>query len=185
MKPAELNLQNALTFDPQHGIVKLGSSRMVVSGTEAMGALFQELINIGDLMAAQVVMRRFGEVNGHERARTVKAELQPADKMEWLAFGPTLHAWEGVGLPKLAKLAYDPDVEQFELLVEFRNSYLAEQFLRVMGKANEPVCWQLAGYIGGYCSEVFDLNLLCRETKCVARGDDHCEFLVKPRSEWL
>lgn len=185
MKASDLNLQAALTFDPQNGIVKLGNSRMTICGVESMAALFQELINIGDMQAAQIVMRRFGDANGHERARTVKAEFQPADKMEWLAFGPTLHAWEGVGLPKLASLDYDPAAERFNLVVEFQNSYLAEQFVRVLGKANEPVCWQLAGYIAGYCSEVFDLNLLCRETKCVAKGDDHCEFHVKPRSEWL
>lgn len=185
MKAADLNLQQALQFDPQHGIVKLGNSRMVICGAEAMAALFQELINIGDVIGAQVVMRRFGEANGHERARTVKAEFSPADKMEWLAFGPTLHAWEGVGLPRLASFDYDPAAEKFRLLVEFRDSYLAEQYLRVLGTAHEPVCWQLAGYIAGYCSEVFDMQLHCRETKCVAKGDDHCEFDVRPRAEWL
>lgn len=185
MKAAEFNLKDALAYDPQSGIVKLGSSRMFVSGTEAFGALYQELINVGDMMAAQVVMRRFGEASGHERARTAKIEFQPADKIEWLAFGPTMHAWEGVGLPKLARFEYDPAASKFELLVEFRNSYLAEQYVRVLGRANEPVCWQLAGYIAGYCSEVFEMNLHCRETKCVARGDDHCEFHVKPRAEWL
>jgi predicted hydrocarbon binding protein len=55
----------------------------------------------------------------------------------------------------------------------------------VLGKASEPVCWQLAGYIAGYCSEVFDMNLLCRETKCMAQGDPFCRFEVKPRAEWL
>lgn len=184
MQAAELNLKEALQFDPQQGIVKLGQSRMVVCGTESMGALFQELINVGDVAAAQVVMRRFGEANGRERARTVKAEFQPADQMEWLAFGPALHAWEGVGLPKLANFEYD-GAEQFLLVVEFQNSYLAEQYLRVLGQASEPVCWMLAGYIAGYCSEIFGLNLLCRETTCVAKGDPLCTFVCKPREAWL
>lgn len=184
MKAETFNLKDALQFDPQHGLVKLGGSRMVVSGVESMGALFQELINVGDIPAAQVVMRRFGEANGRERARTVQAEFQPDDKMEWLAFGPTLHAWEGVGLPKLASLEYD-GAEKFQLVVEFQNSYLAEQYLRVLGPASEPVCWMLAGYIAGYCSEVFGLNLHCREVTCVAKGDPICIFVCKPRSEWI
>jgi predicted hydrocarbon binding protein len=184
MKAAELNLKEALSFSPQDGIVRFGGSRMVLFGTEAIGALYQELINVGDVMAAQVVMRRFGDANGRERARTVMAEFQPADKMEWLAFGPTLHAWEGFGLPKLASLDFNGS-DKFQLVVEFRNSYLAEQYTRVFGPASEPVCWQLAGYIAGYCSEVFGLNLHCRETKCVAKGDEYCEFVTKPRSEWL
>jgi predicted hydrocarbon binding protein len=185
MKPADLNLKEALTFDPQHGIAKLGGSRMVICGTEATGALFQELINVGDTIGAQVVMRRFGEASGHERARTVKKEFAPADKMDWLAFGPALHAWEGVGLPKLAQFEHDAPAKHYLLVVEFKDSYLAEQYTRVLGPASEPVCWQLAGYIAGYCSEVFDLDLHCREVSCTAKGDDHCEFVVKPRADWI
>jgi len=185
MKASDLNLQQSLTFAPQDGIVKLGNSRMILFGVESIGALYQELITIGDIVGAQVVMRRFGEASGQERARMVKAEFAPADKIEWLAFGPALHAWEGVGLPKLASLDYDPAAPSFRLIVEFRNSYLAEQYVRVLGPSTEPVCWQLAGYIAGYCSEVFDMQMLCRETKCVARGDDHCEFDTRPRAEWF
>ena len=184
MKAADLNFREALIFEPEQGIVRLGDSRMVICGTEAMGALFQELINIGDMIAAQVVMRRFGEANGRERARTVKQLFEPADKMEWLAFGPTLHTWEGVGLPTLEHLEYEPTKDDFHLIVHFQKSYLAEQYLRVMGKAEEPVCWQLAGYIAGYCSEVFEMNLHCRETMCLAKGDPYCRFEVRPRAAW-
>ena len=184
MKATEINLKEALNFMPEHGLLKLGNSRVFICGAEAIGSLYTELINVGDMMGAQVVMRRFGEATGHERARLVHEHFQPADKMEWLAMGPTMHAWEGVGLPSLASLDYDPEAKKFRLVVHFKDSYLAEQYQRVLGKANEPVCWQLAGYIAGYCSEVFDMNLLCRETKCVAKGDDHCEFETKPRSEW-
>ncbi|NTW97072.1 MAG: histidine kinase [Oscillochloris sp.] len=185
MKAADLNLQQALRFEPQNGMLKLGDSRVVLMGTEAIGALYQELINVGDTIGAQVVMRRFGDANGRERARMVKETLLPEDKMEWLAFGPALHAWEGVGLPKLAGFEYDLAASKFHLGVEFFNTYLAEQYLRVLGPATEPVCWQLAGYIAGYCSVVFDMDLHCRETKCVAKGDAHCEFHTRPRMEWL
>nr|WP_044199263.1 V4R domain-containing protein [Oscillochloris trichoides] len=185
MKAADFNMQQALQFQPQHGLLKLGDSRVIVMGIEAIGSLYQELFNVGDIIAAQVVMRRFGEANGRERARMVKDVFKPENQMEWLAFGPTIHAWEGVGLPKLAVFEHDAAAKKFRLLVEFKDSYLAEQYTRVMGPATEPVCWQLAGYIAGYCSEVFGMDLHCRETKCVAKGDPHCEFDTRPRSEWL
>jgi hypothetical protein len=185
MKAADLNFQQALVFEPQNGLLKLGESRAILMGTEAIGALYQELINVGDMIGAQVVMRRFGEANGRERARMVKEIMKPDDQMEWLAFGPTIHAWEGVGLPNLAHFEYDPAASKFHLKVELFSSYLAEQYLRVMGPATEPVCWQLAGYIAGYCSVVFNMDLHCRESKCVAKGDPHCEFDTRPRIEWL
>ncbi|NTW01300.1 MAG: histidine kinase [Oscillochloris sp.] len=185
MKAADLNLQQALHFDVQNGTLKLGESRAVLFGTEAIGALYQELINVGDTVGAQVVMRRFGEANGRERAQLVKDSFKPDTQMDWFAFGPALHAWEGVGLPKLAAFEHDPAASKFHLVVEFINSYLAEQYVRVMGPATQPVCWQLAGYIAGYCSVVFKMDLHCHETKCVAKGDDHCEFDTRPRGEWL
>ncbi|NTV62287.1 MAG: histidine kinase [Oscillochloris sp.] len=185
MKATDLNVKDSLHFDLEQGVLKLANTRAILMGTEAIGALYQELINVGDTIGAQVVMRRFGEANGHERARMVKEILQPDNQLEWLAFGPALHAWEGVGQPKLAHLEFDPTASKFHLVVEVRNSYLAEQYLRVFGPASESVCWQLAGYIAGYCSVVFGMEMYCRETKCVAKGDPHCEFDTRPRSEWL
>ncbi|NTW01301.1 MAG: histidine kinase [Oscillochloris sp.] len=185
MKAADFNLQQTLHFDVQNGVLKIGNSRAVLFGTEAIGALYQELINIGDTIGAQVVMRRFGEAHGRERARLVKTTMQPDNQMEWLAFGPALYRWEGVGVSKRKFFEYDPTVPKFHLVTEFINSYLAEQYVRVMGPATEPVCWQIAGYIAGYCSEIFAMDLHCRETKCVAKGDDYCEFDVRPRNDWL
>lgn len=49
------------------------------------------------------------------------------------------------------------------LVVHFQNSYLAEQYTR----------------------EVFVLNLHCRETMYIAKGDPYCRFEVKPREAWL
>jgi predicted hydrocarbon binding protein len=35
-----------------------------------------------------------------------------------------------------------------------------------------------AGYSAGWCSEAFGVDLHGRELRCVARGDDNCEFIM-------
>ena len=51
------------------------------------------------------------------------------------------------------------------------------------GKQEKPIDY----YICGVWEEVFTIFLekpvICEEVKCYAKGDDHCEFVVKPKEE--
>lgn len=185
MKASELNLREMLTFDPQAGKVMFGSNRMVVVGAALLGSIVDGIIDVGDTTTAKVLLRRCGEQAGHRLALIFKNEFTPESQQEWLALGPTMHAWEGAGKPTLAAFEHDPASGHFLLEVHFADSYFAEQYLASQGAASEPVCWMLAGYIGGYCAEVFGLDLICHETSCMAQGQPYCTFVVKPRGEWL
>lgn len=185
MKAEELNLRDLLQFDPEHGKVSFGSSRMVLVGVDLMGSLVDGIIDVGDVTMAKVLLRRCGEQAGHKLATLFAKEFVPDNQQEWLALGPTMHAWEGAGKPSLATFEHDPAAGHFLLEVHFADSYFAEHYLANHGTASEPICWMLAGYIGGYCAEVFQMDLLCRETSCKAEGNAFCTFVVKPRDAWL
>lgn len=49
-----------------------------------------------------------------------------------------------------------------------------------MGYENseKPVCHFLRGIFAGASSVVFEQEMHCSETKCIAKGDPHCEFEV-------
>lgn len=49
--------------------------------------------------------------------------------------------------------------------------------------ADKPVCALLSGFIAGAAETIFNRSMDCTETKCVATGDEHCEFLVGPSEE--
>ncbi len=185
MKASELNLQDLLIFNPEAGKVMFGKNRMVVVGVALLGSIVDGIIDVGDTTTAKVLLGRCGVEAGRRLARIFKDEFHPENQQEWLALGPTMHAWEGAGKPTLATFEYDATSGHFLLEVHFADSYFAEQYLETHGTATEPVCWLLAGYIGGYCAEVFNLDLLCHETGCKAQGQPYCTFIVKPRSEWL
>ncbi len=185
MKAIDLNLREQLVFDPEHGRVTFGGNRRVLVATEMMGTLVDALIEVGDVVMAKVLLRRCGDAAGHRLAQVFRDKFHPENQHEWFTLGPTMHAWEGVGKPSLAVFEYDPERAHFLLEVHVEDSYLAEQYVVTQGPATEPVCWLLAGYIGGYCAEVFGLDLVCYETSCKAQGEPYCTFVVKPREAWL
>ncbi|MEW6329112.1 MAG: 4-vinyl reductase, partial [Candidatus Micrarchaeota archaeon] len=47
-------------------------------------------------------------------------------------------------------------------------------------KTEWPVCYDLAGMFAGAAEVVFDKEMYCMETKCIAKGDEFCEFEVYP-----
>jgi predicted hydrocarbon binding protein len=53
-------------------------------------------------------------------------------------------------------------------------------FARGYKKSDKPVCHILAGMFAAGGDVVFGRRMECRETKCVAKGDDHCEFELFP-----
>ncbi len=59
----------------------------------------------------------------------------------------------------------------------------AEEFVLEYGKQEEPIDY----YLCGMWEEVFTIftgkPMVCEEVKCYAKGDDCCEFVVRPKEE--
>jgi len=47
-------------------------------------------------------------------------------------------------------------------------------------KSNKPCCYFLSGFTEGIIRRLFNLSVTVIETKCIATGDDFCEFKVTP-----
>ena len=49
-------------------------------------------------------------------------------------------------------------------------------------KSHIPVCHFIRGYLAGALSTILNAEVSLTETKCAAKGDDHCEFQIqRPR----
>jgi DNA-binding NtrC family response regulator len=66
----------------------------------------------------------------------------------------------------------------------WHDSYEAEQHRLQFGRADEPVCWTLIGFASGYLSYCNGREIICREERCVGKGDASCHMIGKPREEW-
>ncbi len=53
---------------------------------------------------------------------------------------------------------------------------------RKRGGADKPCCHFLTNFVAGFLSELFAKNIRVIERKCVAKGDDLCEFKFHPYS---
>ncbi len=60
--------------------------------------------------------------------------------------------------------------------MKVKNSFIATGY----GKSKEPVCYSVAGIFAGAGDILFGKRTECRETKCIAKGDPHCEFEIYP-----
>jgi len=52
------------------------------------------------------------------------------------------------------------------------------------GKSDEPVCWTLTGFASGYESFKHGRDVYFIETKCVGKGDEHCEIEGRFADKW-
>ncbi|MEM5861335.1 MAG: V4R domain-containing protein [Candidatus Aenigmatarchaeota archaeon] len=59
----------------------------------------------------------------------------------------------------------------------------AEEFLMEYGKQNHPVDFYFAGILESGLGAIVGKLMVCEEVKCYAKGDDCCEFIVKPKEE--
>jgi sugar diacid utilization regulator/predicted hydrocarbon binding protein len=65
------------------------------------------------------------------------------------------------------------------------DSYEAKLHLEHHGVSNECSCYTLSGFATGYLSKAFNTAVMVRETKCKAKGDDNCEFVIRLEEDWL
>jgi len=184
MKINEFNFKDHLVFNPEEGKLLFHDERMIIMSAEAFGLYMRELINIGGAQLCKIFLRRLGESTGRMDAKSIKERLNPDTDLDWLAFGPVIHTWEGIVKAVPEQIDYDRDAGTFIMKGTWDNSFFAEQYLKIIGPSKEAVCWMLTGYATGYASEFFGRKLLCKEPTCVAKGDERCRFEIRLGNEW-
>jgi len=60
-----------------------------------------------------------------------------------------------------------------------RHSAEAQEYVNMKERSQSPVCYALAGIFAGVCEGVLRSTVRCRETKCIACGDEVCEFVIQ------
>jgi len=63
-----------------------------------------------------------------------------------------------------------------ELVIRVENSFIARGY----GKSETAVCHFLRGYNAGLAEVIKGKEIDAEEVRCIAKGDDCCEFVMKP-----
>lgn len=184
MKATDLHLLELLDVDTDQGSIRFKDRRVLLWDADAFGSLRHELIESLGLELARPILKRFGFANGYRDALMTEKLLHWESDEEWWRACPSLQRHEGKVHPEVKHLKVDRGAHVFEMQVDWTYSYEAEQHLRVLGKADAPVCWTLAGVASGFASALMGEECIVVETECVAMGADCCKVVGKTRKAW-
>ncbi len=180
----DLDFYALLRRQSSNGSIYFNQRRTVLFDVEAMGTLRQQLVETFGQEMVNGVLMRFGYDQGYRDADVLAEDFNWKTEGDWLAAGPTLHMLEGIVKVEVESLEFDREAGLFNMSGVWHNSYEAEEHLKRFGKSDTPVCFSLTGYTSGYATRFLGRDALAIETKCVAKGDDHCAWTVKPVESW-
>jgi two-component system, NtrC family, response regulator HydG len=180
MKPGDLDLRELLSVPPDGGLIEFGPLRAILMDASAMGFLRKELIEDLGWNGARILLSRFGFAQGWRIAESFRDALRWDSPGEWQSAGSRIHTLLGQVVAETGGDESPPD----EFQAVWKDSYEAEQHLMQVGRAEEPVCWTLTGFVSGYLSRALDREMNARESKCRAKGDTVCRMSAKSAERW-
>lgn len=182
MKAEDLELRELVDFEP--GNINLYGRRLVLHSIHAFGQFRRDLMDMLGWDNARRVFTRFGFFWGQADAATMKRILEWDNPIELIKAGPRIHAIVGITVPEVKVFDIDMQAGRFHMEVEWNESGEAEEHLRELGWADQPVCWKLVGYASGYASLCMDKNVYFIEDTCRAEGDNICHAIGKDIDSW-
>ncbi|WP_437912315.1 sigma 54-interacting transcriptional regulator [Sorangium sp. So ce302] len=179
MRAADLDIRKLLDVDARGGVVRFAGERAVILDAGALGTLRGELVRLAGFAGARAVLTRFGVEHGARMAEAMVSRLPWDSDAELHGAGALLHTLQG--FIRLAPGDTTPLASRGATLL---SSYEAEQHLLHLGRADEPVCWMLAGIASGYMTRATGEAVYVIEDRCIGRGDDVCHFQGRTRAAW-
>lgn len=184
MKIADFNLEKTLHFDLDSGRITLGDDRMLIMRQESFAVLRKLLTEQVGGQLTMAVLSQFGYRCGEGDHESLTRRYQWDTEMDEFSAGPVMHTHEGIVHVEPTMVDMDRKGGHFHMTGIWRNSYEAENYLKLYGPSKEPVCHSLAGYASGWCSAFMGKSCVAIETKCAGRGDERCEFEIKLVENW-
>ncbi|SHI17772.1 XylR N-terminal domain-containing protein [Desulfosporosinus lacus] len=172
-----------IIMDSEEGLISFCGERMLMFPADALRQLKVELIKTLGFDLARGILTRLGYHCGYNDAQSIKPLFNLDLEAEWMLAGPKIHTLEGLINVDNEILDYNREAGLFYMRGRWKNSYEAQEYLMSFDSSNETVCWTLAGYASGYCSRFFGSEVVCVETKCVAKGDPYCQYEIKAKDK--
>ncbi|WP_375749632.1 sigma 54-interacting transcriptional regulator [Vibrio sp. HN007] len=181
MKVEELLLDGLLSQSSQDASIHFMQQRVLILDALALGLLRKELVDTFGYDKARKVLTRFGFAHGWRTAKMLQDDFP--ELLQDGQAGEHLHRVFGIVNTTHHEII-DGQSEKLVIRSEMDNSYEAEQHLNLLGPANEGSCWTLTGFATGYETFKRGREMYFIETKCVAKGDSHCEMEGRFKEFW-
>lgn len=179
MKAIDFNMPKEIKFNFETGITSYKDSRILIYDANVIGLLRQNLVQIIGREKAREFFVKLNYQNGYEEFQNMKQTFVFDNEMELLASGPTIHTWRGIVQATPSKFEFDRELGHFFFTGIWKNSWEAEQYQMYNEISHEAECWSLVGYASGWATAFFGSKTIAIESKCVAKGDDTCGWLIR------
>lgn len=166
---------------PEQGTVHVGGERYVFMRCESLFAAWFSALSetFGDEAASRFIYNTAREIGRSDSVSFTKRQ-GVEDPLARLASGPVHFAHAGWAFVEILPDASPAPNDDFFLHYNHPNTFESEVLAKRGEVRKTCACLFSAGYSSGWCTEAFGLELHGRELKCVAKGDDHCEFIMSP-----
>lgn len=161
-----------LAYDGIHFPIMHGESLAAVMPVELFGSLFDEIEKILTPSGFAAVFYNAGKKSGAYIAGLLAKKYGLKGKSLTLAL---IQGTKAIGWGQIE----DFKISEKELGGNIKVRMCFEALLR--GRRNEKICHWTRGFVAGFLSEIFGKSVEAVELKCVAVGDELCEFEVRPR----
>jgi signal transduction histidine kinase/DNA-binding NarL/FixJ family response regulator len=177
-----------LKMDPAKGTIEINDQRYVLVRAAAFSKGFMETIQqlyadkgaAGAFAIGRNFLFDYAHVIGIEDARNFHARMGLSDPIKRMSAGPIHFAFSGWAFVEILPESSPTPDNNFYLHYRHPYSFEADSWGRDDKRADEPVCIMNAGYSSGWCEESFGMPLTAVEIKCIAKGDDCCQFIMAP-----
>ncbi len=166
---------------PEKGTLHVGGERYVLMRCESLYlSWFEALAQVfGKDPAREFVYNTAREI-GRSDSRTFSERLNVSDGLERLSAGPIHFAHAGWAFVDILADSQPAMDESYFLHYYHPNTFESEVLSKREQKSDQCACLFSAGYSAGWCSEAFQVEVHGRELRCVAMGDEKCEFIMAP-----
>lgn len=173
-----------VSMRPEQGTIHVGGDRYVLVRAESFYlALYDALAqSFGEETARQFIYNTAREI-GASDSRAFAQRLGVENPVEKLASGPVHFAHAGWAFVNILEDSAPATNDSYFLHYTHPNTFESEVLKQRAQKAAEPACHFSSGYSAGWCSNAFGLEVHAREVRCLAHGDDRCEFIMAPASK--
>jgi hypothetical protein len=188
MQAHEFKLPEHLDRKAEKGKILFKGERMVMMSADSYASFLRQIIDLGGVNMAKILIRRFGEEDGKRQMRVAREKKIMDTDWDAFVFAPISAGWEGLVAAQVTEFELSKDEPQkCKIKGTWKNSFIPKKFVEFFGKSRDPICWVLAGYASGSGTEWFEnkRRVVCKEISCIAQGNEFCEFDIRFEEDWI
>ena len=159
-------------WDKDKGELRYFGKRLCIHRVEFIVGLKKAMANVMGEMGAKAVLRRVAKAGGLDSVQAIKDTYGVEKKVERIT-------GRGKAIIERTWILFGYGAAEFKILSDkefvltVKNSYESSGL-----SSSKPMCYITEGFLEGVFEGLFGKKVRCRETKCIAMGDEYCEFRI-------